>query len=208
MMASPSITSRASASLRLYAETKVPAGVTNSVRRNAPSMRSPSALMILWPPRYHNASFSWSRKVDGSLFNVMSLLPLLEREPLPGNAGMVAGFWCRKRDRGNGLIKKGCDDRQQLLGIHAEHEVAGIRDDSRLSIGNESKHLNRVLERAAIIMIARPNEDGCFDRFQLLWRKSLPLHPLSLGEQHGPVCWIGCHLLVVFSRKLHAIAIG
>src|SRR5260370_37433080 len=108
--------------------------------------------MFRWPPRYPNASCSGSRKVGGSLFNVMPLLPLLEREPLPGNAGMVAGFWCRKRDRGNGLIKKGCDDRQQLLGIHAEHEVAGIREDGKLSIGNESKHVHRVLDEASIIV--------------------------------------------------------
>src|SRR6266516_7354898 len=100
--------------------------------------------------------------------------------PLPGNAGMVAGLWSRKRDRGNRLIKKGCNCRNQLLGIHFEHVVAGVRDNSKLSTWNEPRHLQRVLDRGEVVIASR-DEDGCFDRFQLVVRKSLPHHPLELG---------------------------
>ncbi len=99
--------------------------------------------------------------LTGEIARVSRMVLLL---PLPGNAGMVAGFWCRKRDRGCRLIEKGCDNRQQLLRIVVQYEVAGVRYHSKLSVWNKLKHLQHVLEKVAQIgVIAGRDEDRCCD---------------------------------------------
>lgn len=97
---------------------------------------------------------------------------------------MIAGFGCRKRFLGQGLIKKGCNYRQHLLRVHVKHEVAGVRDDGKLSIWNQPRYLQRVLDRDEIVIAAR-DEDGCFDRFQQVVRKSLPSVFWTLANSVG-----------------------
>src|SRR5262249_27981992 len=48
---------------------------------------------------------------------------------------MVTAYWRSKRHRGHGLIEKACNERQQLLRVLVQHEMAGVRNDCKLSMG-------------------------------------------------------------------------
>ena len=99
------------------------------------------------------------------------------------------------------------DDWDHPLLFGKQDEVAGIRDHSKLGVGDELEALNGVLSPDKIV-ISDDDEKRRFDRSQLFLRKPFPLNAANLLLNPGPVIRVGRHSPVILSLKLDAPGLG
>jgi len=87
--------------------------------------------------------------------------------------------------------------------------MAGIRDDCQLSVRNHARQFRTALDGDKVVITAR-DQDGGFDRFQLVGRESLPFDSTlqDLGEKRGPLLGVGRHLLILPALPLDQVRIG